>query len=102
MKVIIASLSLSVLAVCATPAMADDMAMSSMPGGQMMMKQCIADQKEMNGSMPMSDMKKTCEDKMSAMTKKCMDEQKSMNSSMSMSDMHKACDDKMMKMEHTK
>jgi hypothetical protein len=100
MKVAIASLALSVLAVCAAPAMADDMGMSSMPGGQMMMKRCMADQKAMNSIMPMSDMKKTCEDKMSQMTKNCMDEQKSMNSGMSMSDMKKACDDKMMNMKH--
>jgi hypothetical protein len=99
LKVAIASLALSVLAVCASPAVADDMGMSSMPGSQMMMKQCMADHKAMNSSMAMSDMKKTCEDKMSQMTTKCMDEQKSMNSSMSMSDMHRACDDKMMKMQ---
>jgi hypothetical protein len=100
MKVTIVLLALSIMAICGVPAMADDMSMLSMPGGQMMMKQCMAEQKSMNSSMPMSDMKKTCEDKMSAMMKKCVDEQKSMNSSMSMTDMHKACDDKMMKMQH--
>jgi uncharacterized protein YfiM (DUF2279 family) len=48
---------------CVVQAFAD-VAMSSMPGNQMMMKQCMSDQKSMNSGMAMSDMKKACDDKM--------------------------------------
>ena len=95
MKVIMASMALSVLAFCAAPTMADEMSTSSMSTGHMMMKQCMSDQKSMNSGTPMSDMKKTCKDKVSQMMKTCMDDEKSMNSSMSMSDMHRACDNKL-------
>lgn len=99
MKLALAGAFSAALMISGVQAFADD-SMSAMPGNQMMMKQCMTDQKAMNNGMSMSDMKKTCSDKMSEMKKQCMSDQKSMNSGMSMSDMKKACDDKMMNMKH--
>jgi uncharacterized protein YfiM (DUF2279 family) len=62
-KLAIASALCAGLMCCVVQAFADD-AMSSMPGNQMMMKQCMTDQKSMNSGMAMSDMKKACDDKM--------------------------------------
>jgi hypothetical protein len=67
MRVAIVSLAFAAMMCCGAAATADDASMSMMPGKQMMMKQCMSDQKAMNNSMSMSDMKKACNDKMMKM-----------------------------------
>lgn len=72
---------------------------SDMAAHDMMMKDCMAKQKEMNSGMSSDDMTKTCKTKMmehDSMMKDCMAKQKEMNAGMSSDDMKKACKAEMM------